>query len=74
MMTITHLWRDGGLTPPLTGLCVSIPTTYHNPSILPDKYHHLDISYEQNKDGPIFNQTTSQFLGSEFFLPPQFSQ
>ena len=68
-MTITHLWRDEGLTLPLTGLCLSIPRSYHAPSLLPKKYRHRDISYEENKDGPIFNQTTSQFIGSKFAIP-----
>lgn len=63
MMVITHLWRDEGLTPPLTGLFVSIPRSYHSPSALPEKYRQRDISYEQNKHGPIFNETVSKFLG-----------
>ncbi|PMD60288.1 uncharacterized protein K444DRAFT_390023 [Hyaloscypha bicolor E] len=37
-------------------------------SALPEKYRHRDISSEQNRDGPIFNQTTSQFIGSKFSL------
>jgi hypothetical protein len=65
MMSITHLWRDEALTPPLTGLFVSIPRSYYSPSMLPEKYRHRDISYEQNKDAPVFNQTVSKFLSSE---------
>ncbi|KAE9363407.1 alpha/beta-hydrolase [Stipitochalara longipes BDJ] len=64
MMAITHLWRDEVLAPPLTGIFVSIPRSYHSLSGLPEKYVHRDISYEQNKDGPVFNETVSKFLGS----------
>lgn len=74
MMATTHLWRDNGLTPQITGLCVCIPMAYHTASLLPEKYRCRDISSEQNKDGLIFNKTTSQFISSKFFsthLPSQ---
>jgi len=67
MIAISHSWRDEGHTPLLTGLFASIPMPCVS-SALPEKYRHRDISSEQNKDGPIFNQTTSQFIGSKFHI------
>jgi hypothetical protein len=71
MMAITHLWRDGNHIPPVTGLFVSIPMSYHTPSALPKKYSHRDISYEQNKDAPVFNEITGNFIDSKQLLDPQ---
>ncbi|OQV06096.1 hypothetical protein CLAIMM_10724 [Cladophialophora immunda] len=52
---VTHLARDEGLTPPLTGhyLCVAglVP-----PSRMPEKYKRWAYSYEQNKADPINGQ------------------
>jgi len=71
MMAITHLWRDENRTPLITGLCISIPMSYHTPSALPEKYSHRDLSYEQNKDAPIFNEITGNFIDSKQLLDPQ---
>lgn len=68
MMAITHLWRDECLTPPVTGLFVTIPMSYHSPSALPDKWSYRDISFTQNKDAPLFNETTGNFIDSESAL------
>jgi hypothetical protein len=72
MMAITHLWRDENHIPPVTGLFVSIPMSYHTPSALPEKYSQRDISYEQNKDAPVFNEITGNFIDSKQPLDPNF--
>jgi acetyl esterase/lipase len=52
---VTHLARDEGLQPPLTGhyLCIAglVP-----PSRMPDKYKQWAYSYEQHKTDPINGQ------------------
>jgi len=68
MMAITHIWRDEALTPPVTGLFVTIPMAYHTPSALPDKWSNRDISFTQNKDAPLFNETTGNFIDSKLLL------
>jgi acetyl esterase/lipase len=64
MCTISHLWRDEGLKPPLTGLYLSVPNLCII-SALPEKYREKENSWEQNKDAPIFNREVSNFLASE---------
>jgi acetyl esterase/lipase len=67
-ITISHPWRDESLTPPLTGLFLSVPSPCIV-SAIPEKYQHREIPSEQNKDAPIFNQTVSNYLAGEFHFP-----
>ncbi|KAE9362699.1 alpha/beta-hydrolase [Stipitochalara longipes BDJ] len=60
MATISHLWRDDGLAPPLTGLFLAVPAPCVV-SALPEKYRHQELSWEQNRDAPVFNSTTSEW-------------
>jgi len=60
MTTISHIWRDEGLTPQLTGLYLSVPAVCVVGSI-PEKYKSRIISWEQMKDAPVFNRETSDF-------------
>ncbi|CZR62791.1 related to Putative sterigmatocystin biosynthesis lipase/esterase STCI [Phialocephala subalpina] len=60
-ITVSHLWRDEGLTPPLTGLHLAVPAPCII-SALPQKYREKEKSWEQNKDAPTFNRDTSNFL------------
>lgn len=67
MATVAHLWRDEGLTPPLTGVYLSVP----GPCIvsaLPEKYRAKEKSWEQNKNAPIFNREASNFLACKSLL------
>ena len=64
-ITVSHLWRDEGLTPPLTGLHLAVPAPCII-SALPEKYREKEKSWEQNKDAPVFNQDTSNFLAREY--------
>jgi acetyl esterase/lipase len=49
---LAHLARDEGLSPPLTGQYLSVPCIVAE-SLMPDKYKHLSLSYEQNKDALV---------------------
>ncbi|TAQ90325.1 hypothetical protein B7494_g1347 [Chlorociboria aeruginascens] len=54
-VVLSHLYRDEGLSPPLTGQYLSIPTTCE-PKALPAAYRDVYLSREQNKNGLILNQ------------------
>jgi len=64
MAAISHLWRDESLTPPLTGIFLAVPSTCVV-SALPEKYRQREVSWEQNRDAPIFNVATSDFNSSK---------
>lgn len=64
MCTVSHLARDEDLTPPLTGLYLSVPAMCLIPS-LPDRYRAKEKAWEQNKDNPIYNRHMSDWLASE---------
>jgi len=66
MITISHLWRDEGITPSLTGLYLSIPGVSLM-SAVPEKYKSKIISWEQNKGAPVFNRESTDFLKREYF-------
>jgi hypothetical protein len=68
MMAISHLWRDEGITPPLTGLYLSIPGVSLM-SAVPEKYKSQVISWEQNKDAPVFNRHSTEFVSSKLPSP-----
>ena len=53
----SHLYRDNGISPPLTGQYLSVPTIC-DPEGLPSKYKDVYLSREQNKDSLILNQTS----------------
>ncbi|KAI9820096.1 MAG: hypothetical protein M1832_003803 [Thelocarpon impressellum] len=48
---ITHLARDEGLRPPLTGVFLSAPAVLSS-TVVPEKYKSHYLSREQNKDAP----------------------
>ncbi|OAL26643.1 hypothetical protein AYO20_09984 [Fonsecaea nubica] len=62
---VTHLARDEGLSPPLTGhyLCIAglVP-----PSRMPDKYKKWAYSYEQNKSDPINGQAVIDIFNAAY--------
>lgn len=61
MITVSHLWRDDGLSPPLTGLHLAVPAPCIV-SALPEKYRMKEKSWEQNRDAPLFSREASNFL------------
>jgi acetyl esterase/lipase len=49
---ISHLARDAGLSPPLTGIYLNIALLL-DPSLVPTEYTALYLSRDQNKNAPI---------------------
>lgn len=49
---LSHLARDTGLTPPLTGIWLNIPTVLA-PDAVPSAYKHLYLSRSQHKEALI---------------------
>ena len=49
---LTHMARDEGLSPPLTGQYLGVPAVVEQ-TMMPDKYKDLFFSYEQNRDAPV---------------------
>lgn len=66
---MSHLARDQALSPPLTGVALSIPTVFdiHNP---PMEYKDHLISYEQNKDAPILDMPIMEQFMNEYGFDP----
>ncbi|KAI9853085.1 MAG: hypothetical protein M1838_001586 [Thelocarpon superellum] len=52
---ILHQARDVGLSPPLTGAWLSVPTVV-SAFTVPEQYRSQFHSYEQNKDAPILSR------------------
>lgn len=71
MIAVSHLWRDEGLTPPLTGLYLSLPSPCIV-STLPEKHKSRVISWEQNKNAPVFNRASNEFSFRKRLLFPLF--
>lgn len=61
---VSHLYRDEGISPPLTGLFLSIPTIME-PEVVPEKYRHEYLSREQNKDAPILDEEAMSLFMSK---------
>ncbi|GLI77210.1 hypothetical protein PoHVEF18_005496 [Penicillium ochrochloron] len=61
---IALLARDEGLSPPLTGQLLSIPTVV-DPSVIPKQYENEYLSREQNADAPYYlHQINAVFQGA----------
>ena len=51
--TISHLYRDDDLFPPITGLYLSIPSLVSE-YVVPEKHRDQYLPIEQNKNAPLF--------------------
>lgn len=56
---------DEKLSPPLTGLWLSVPVLLSKETT-PDKYKHLFLSREHNRNAPIFNQASIDHVEARF--------
>jgi len=65
-VAITHLAREDGLSPALSGCWLSIPSLL-DPSVVPDRYKDVYLSREQHKNAPILNQGAMALFRS---MPP----
>jgi acetyl esterase/lipase len=52
---ISHLYRDEKMSPPLTGIYLSVPILV-SPEAVPGKFEYQYLSREQNKNAPILNK------------------
>jgi acetyl esterase/lipase len=64
---LPHLYRDDRLSPPLTGVFLSIPACM-GPHLVPEKYKNVYLSRQQNKDAPILNDASMQLFESKSFI------
>lgn len=60
---LPHLYRDDKLSPPLTGVFLSIPACIA-PDVLPPKYKDVYLSREQNKNAPVLNTASMELFES----------
>ncbi|QSZ29256.1 hypothetical protein DSL72_003768 [Monilinia vaccinii-corymbosi] len=65
---VSHLYRDEKVSPPLTGVYLSIPPVIPHQTV-PGKYKSTYLSYEQNKDAPLLDRDLTQIFDSKFFTP-----
>ena len=63
---ITHLYRDDGLTPPLTGAYLSIPAVLDE-DVVPEKYKSRYLSRKQNENAPILDKASMDMFYRMFF-------
>ena len=59
--TLSHLYRDDHLSPPLTGTYLCIPSLV-SPEAVPDKYAGEHRSAEENKNAPLLDQKAIDFF------------
>jgi acetyl esterase/lipase len=52
---ISHLYRDEKMSPPLTGIYLSVPILV-SPEAVPGEFEYQYLSREQNKNAPILNK------------------
>jgi acetyl esterase/lipase len=58
---ISHLYRDEKMSPPLTGIYLSVPMLV-SPEAVPGRLKHQYLSREQNKNAPILNKEAMAFF------------
>ena len=68
---ISHLYRDEKMSPPLTGIYLSVPILV-SPEAVPGKFKYQYLSREQNKNAPILNkEAMALFRGtSRLYIAP----
>jgi acetyl esterase/lipase len=57
-VVMSLLARDRKLSPPITGLLLSIPPVI-NPDRVPERFRDAFLSYEQNADAPILSSSSA---------------
>lgn len=63
---VSHLYRDEKLSPPLTGVYLSIPPVVAR-KVVPEKYKDTYLSLEQNKDAPLLNKEIAGTFDSKSY-------
>ncbi|KAK4995313.1 hypothetical protein LTR28_000568, partial [Elasticomyces elasticus] len=67
---VGHLARDNELSPPLTGLCLMVPSALKNALVYPEHYRSILVSREQNKDAPILDEKALQMFVDAYVPDP----
>ncbi|KAK5002501.1 hypothetical protein LTR28_011337 [Elasticomyces elasticus] len=67
---VGHLARDNGLSPPLTGLCLMVPSALKSALVCPAQYRSILVSREQNKDAPILDERALQMFVDAYAPDP----
>ena len=63
---VSHMYRDEGNSPPLTGVYLSIPSLLA-PEALPERYKSEYLSREQHKDGLVINSKAMKMFRGKYF-------
>ncbi|KAH6683995.1 Alpha/Beta hydrolase protein [Halenospora varia] len=63
--SISLLARDEGLSPPLTGVLLSVPTVIY-PSVIPEKYRDVYLAREQNANAPYYLNRLNEVFQAAF--------
>jgi len=67
---VSHLWRDEGLKPAITGAHLMIPALcYH--SHIPEQYKSDYKSWAQNKDAPILSEKACALFMDSYIPNPE---
>lgn len=61
---VSHLYLDDKLSPPLTGVYLSIPACV-DPASVPEKYEHVYLSHEQNAEAPLLSAASCALFESK---------
>ena len=61
---ISHLYRDDNISPPLTGVYLSIPSVFR-PEVVPERYRDQYHSLEQNADAPVLGKGSMDLFASK---------
>ncbi|KAJ8068131.1 hypothetical protein OCU04_003702 [Sclerotinia nivalis] len=62
---VSHLYRDENLSPPLTGVYLSIPPIIPQ-KVVPERYRSTYLSLEQNKDAPLLNRDIADVFDKHY--------
>lgn len=61
---VSHLYLNDRLSPPLTGVYLSIPPCI-GPTAVPEKYKNVYLSAEQNAEAPLLNAANCALFNSK---------
>jgi acetyl esterase/lipase len=61
---ISHLYRDEKISPPLTGVYLSIPSLF-SPEVVPERFKDQYHSLEQNANAPVLGKGSMELFASE---------
>jgi acetyl esterase/lipase len=68
-VVVSHLYRDAGLSPPLTGCYCSIPSTCAAEA-LPEQWEGMYLSREQNANAPVLNSENLAVFSTLYAADP----